>query len=108
MSTKFSEFLQTQKIDPRRLAAASARIERLRPEDRKAKLARRQAKASETKVEGDKPAKPRSGKPVTERLLTQALGGKPVPGAGKTRLLRAVNRVLEQRKKDPVDLRTLF
>jgi hypothetical protein len=109
MSTKFSDFLQTQKIDPRRLAAASARIERLRPEDRKAKLARRQAKASETKVEGaEAPPKPRSGKPVTDRLLAQALGGKPMPSAGKTRLLRAVNRVLEQQKKEPVDLRALF
>jgi hypothetical protein len=108
MSTKFSDFLQAQKIDPRRLAAASARIERLRPEDRRAKLAQRQAKASETKTEGEKPAKPRSGRPVTSRLLSQALGGKPVPGGGKTRLLRAVNRVLEQRKKEPVDLRALF
>jgi len=108
MSTKFSEFLQAQKIDPRRLAAASAQIERLRPEDRSVKLAKRQAKASENKVEGEKPAKPRSGRPITSRLLAQALGGKAVPGPGKTRLLRAVNRVLEQRKKDPVDLRTLF
>ena len=108
MSTKFSDFIQTQKIDPRRLAAASARIERLRPEDRKVKLAKRQAKASETKVEGETPAKPRSGRPVTARLLAQALGGKPMPSAGKTRLLRAVNRVLEQQKKEPVDLRALF
>lgn len=108
MSTKFSEFLTAQKIDPRRLAAASTQLEKLRPEDRRVKLAKKQAKGSEAKPEGDKPPKPRSGRPVTARLLAQALNGKPVPGPGKTRLLRAVNRVLEQRKKDPVDLRTLF
>jgi hypothetical protein len=109
MSNKFSEFLQAQKIDPRRLAAASAQLERLRPEDRKVKLAKKQAKGSEAKApEGEKPAKPRSGRPVTQRLLGQALNGKAVPAPGKTRLLRAVNFLLEQKKKDPVDLRVLF
>jgi hypothetical protein len=107
-STKFSEFLQAQKIDPRRLSATSKRIERLRPEDRAVRAAKRKAKGAEPKPDAEKPAKPRSGRPITPRLLSQALGGKPVPGGGKTRLLRAVNRVLEQRKKDPVDLRTLF
>jgi hypothetical protein len=109
MSNKFSEFLQAQKIDPRRLTAASLRLERLRPEDRKVKLAKRQAKGSDAKPpEGEKPAKPRSGRPVTPRLLGQALNGKAVPGPGKTRLLRAVNFILERKKKDPVDLRALF
>jgi Mg-chelatase subunit ChlI len=45
---------------------------------------------------------------VTPQLLRKAIEGKPVTGPGKTRLLRAVNRVLEQKKQEPVDIRALF
>jgi hypothetical protein len=110
MASKFAQFLTDNKIDPRRLAVASRSIERLRPEDRAARLARRTAKKSETKpAEGaEKPAKPRTGRPATGRLLTAATAGKPVSGPAKSRLLRAVNRILEQKKKSPTDLKSLF
>jgi len=107
MSSKFADFLKAQKIDPRRIPVASYRLERLMPEDRAKKLARRKAKGAQT--EGAPAAeKPRSGRPVTPALLDRALAGKAVPGPGKTRLLRAVNRVLEQKKQPAVDLRALF
>lgn len=109
MSTKFSEFLATNKIDPRRIRAASFELERLRPEDRATRLKKRLARGSESKpAEGEAPTKPRSGRPVTRQVLERALAGQPVSGPGKTRLVRAVNRILEQKKKDPVDLRKLF
>jgi hypothetical protein len=110
MASKFSEFLTANKIDPRRLAAASRELERLRPEDRAKRLARRTAKKSETKpVEGaEKPGKPRSGRPVTSRALAAAAAGKPVSGPAKTRLLRAVNHLLEQKKKSATELKSLF
>jgi hypothetical protein len=110
MASKFSEFLTTNKIDPRRVAAASRELERLRPEDRAKRLARRSAKKSESKpAEGaEKPGKPRSGRPATGRALSAAAAGKPVSGPTKTRLLRAVNRVLEQKKKSATDLKSLF
>lgn len=109
MASKFSEFLTTQKIDPRRIPIASRQLEMLRPEDRATRLKKRLAKSAEGKpAEGGETAKPRSGRPVTHRLLGLALEGKPVPGPAKTRLLRAVNRILEQKKKDPIDLRALF
>jgi hypothetical protein len=109
MASKFQQFLSENQIDPRRVLVASRAIERLRPEDRAARLARRQARKAETKPEpGSIPAKPRAGRKVTARLLAQALEGKPIQGPAKTRLLRAVNRVLEQKKKNPTDLRTLF
>lgn len=104
--SKFAEFVQQAKIDPRRLLVASNAAERFTREDRAAR-----AKSAAQKVgEGEKRAriKGRSGKPVTPRLLTAATAGKPVSGAQKTRLLRAVNRVLEQKKQEPVDLRKLF
>ena len=110
MASKFQDFLKTNKIDSRRIPAASTSLEKLRPEDRALKLKKRNSKKAEGgAAEGaEKPPKPRSGRPVTAQLLSKALEGKPVPGPGKTRLLRAVNRILEQKKKDPVDLRTLF
>ena len=113
MASKFADFVQKQGIDPRRILVASRQIERLRPEDRSVRLERRRRKSGEAApaaAEGADAtrAKPRSGRPVTRRLIDQALAGKPVTGPAKTRLLRALNKVLEQKKKDPADLRALF
>lgn len=109
MASKFSEFLEGKKIDPRRVASASRALERLRPEDRALKLKKRSAKPAEGGGEKSEAGpKPRSGRPVTEQLLHKAMEGKPLTGPGKTRLLRAVNRVLEQKKQEPVDIRALF
>lgn len=111
MASKFDKFLEDNQIDPRRLLATSRRIERLRREDRELKLKKKQGKKAEAPSEGEEqkpPPKPRSGRPVTQRMLKDISAGKSVSGSAKTRLLRAVNRVLEQKKKDPVDLRALF
>ncbi len=111
MATKFAQFLQDNKIDPRRIVAVSKRIERLRPEDRKLKTAKKASKGegAAKAAEGEaKPQKPRSGRPVTPRLISAATNGKAVAGPAKTRLLRAVNRILEQKKKTAVELKTVF
>ncbi|MBX3128273.1 MAG: hypothetical protein KF718_16230 [Polyangiaceae bacterium] len=108
MASKFSTFLQEHKIDTRRLLATSKRLERLTLEDRRLKARKKAGSESAPAEEGAKPRKPASGRPVTPRLVTAAEGGKPISGASKTRLLRAVNRILEQKKKDPIDLRALF
>jgi hypothetical protein len=111
-SSKFAQFLDKNKIDPRRLLAASKRIERLQPEDRALKLQKRRAKGggAAAAAEGDKaaPKKPRSGRPVTQRLVDAAHAGKPVAGPAKTRLLRAVNHLLSQKKQEKVELKTIF
>ncbi|MBI5535454.1 MAG: hypothetical protein HY898_22180 [Deltaproteobacteria bacterium] len=111
MASKFSEFLTTKKIDPRRVLIASQKIEGLQPADRTLRLTERKARKSEdppAKKEGEKRVKPRSGRPVTERSLNAALAGQTLTGPQKTRILRAINRILEQRKQDPTDLRALF
>jgi len=110
MASKFAQFLTDNKIDPRRIAAASRELERLRPEDRAKRLARQRAKKSDAKpAEGaEKPTKPRSGRPATGRVLAAAAAGKPISGPAKTRLLRAINRLLEQKKKSATDLKSLF
>jgi hypothetical protein len=109
MTTKLDDFLRQNKIDPRRLLAVSKRIERLRAEDRAIRLRRRLAKGeAAAAAAGEKADKPRSGRPVSAPLLARAQAGKALTGASKTRILRAINRILENRKKDPVDLRALF
>jgi hypothetical protein len=113
MSSRFSEFLSAEKIDHRRLLAASRKLERLRPEDRQIRLQRKLKKGTDAAAapaaEGaEKPAKPHSGRPVTPRLLQQALSGATISGPQKTRLLRALNSVLTQKKKGEVDLRKVF
>jgi hypothetical protein len=108
MATKLETFLKDNKIDPRRLVATSRQIERLRPDDRRIKLEQRRARKSE---DGKKPeglGKPRSGRAVSHTTLRQAVAGTRASGPTKTRILRAVNRVLEQRKKPAVTLAALF
>ena len=111
MASKFFEVLEQNKIDERRLLNASRSIERLRRQDRALKIAKRAAKG-EQKAESDgeaaKPSKPRSGRPVTKRLLSDVRAGKAVSGPAKTRLVRALNHILEQKKKDAVDIRAVF
>jgi hypothetical protein len=114
MSSRFSEFLTAEQIDPRRLLVASRQLERLRPEDRAIKLKKRLGKKNgETAAAKDgeakeAPPKRRSGRKVTPRLLQTAQAGGSLSGTQKTRLLRALNHVLGQKKKDPVDIRKVF
>jgi hypothetical protein len=108
--SKIEDFLKASKIDPRRILVASEKLEKLHPEDRSIRLAARQARKSEDggkKKEGDR-KKPRSGRPVTPRTLTAALKGKDITGPAKTRVLRAVNHVLAQKKLEQVALAALF
>jgi hypothetical protein len=111
--SRFAEFLSTEKIDPRRLIAASRQLEKLRPEDRAIRLQKRLSKGKEAPAAADgaaaaAPKKPRTGRPVTQRVVSAASSGGSLTGPQKSRLLRAVNHVLGQKKKDPVDLRKLF
>ncbi len=109
MST-FEEFLKAKSIDPRRILAASQKIEKLRPEDRsirlKKRIARKSEDAAKKKEEGLK--KPRSGRPVTPRAMAALMTGKSVSGPTKTRILRAVNHILEQKKQEKVDFKAIF
>ena len=105
--TKLSTFLTTNNLNRDRLLAVSHKLESLRRSDRDLKRARRQAKGAEG---GEKKviAKPRSGRPITERALNAALAGGAISGPTKQRILRAINYLLEQKKKDKIELKALF
>ena len=111
MATKFEDFLKEKKIDARRILVASTEIERLRLQDRKIRLAKRAARKSEDpakKKEGLAAEKPRSGRPVTHEAIAAAFAGKNVSGPQKTRILRALNAVLEQKKLEKIELASIF
>jgi len=108
MATKLETFLTKEKIDHRRLLSASHQLEKLRPGDRRIRLVQAQARKSEDAKKPEGLDKPRSGRPVTKVGLNNALAGKRLSGPHKTRILRAVNHVLELRKKTPVTLDALF
>jgi hypothetical protein len=106
--SKFSQFITERKLDARRILAASYRLEQLHPEDRVIRLNKRRARKAEG---GDVPKetrKPRSGRPVTPRAMGAAVRGEDLSGPTKTRILRAVNHLLELKKQDKVELRALF
>jgi hypothetical protein len=107
--TKFAEFIASKKLDTRRIMAASHQLEQLQPEDRLIKLNKRRARAAEGGEGAPKETrKPRSGRPVTHRALDAALKGGKLSGPTKTRLLLAVNHLLELKKQEKVELRALF
>ncbi|MBX3204686.1 MAG: hypothetical protein KF764_06425 [Labilithrix sp.] len=105
--SKLQTFLTQNKLNAKRLLAVSHALETLRPEDRTLKLERRRNRKAEG-GEKKEVAKPRSGRAVTTRSLDVALTGGTVSGPTKQRILRAVNHLLEQKKKDKVELKTLF
>lgn len=107
-TSKLATFLTSKKIDPRRVVTASHELETLRPEDRQIKLNRRRAKGGEGEAGPKEERKPRSGRAVTPRALHAALFGKSISGPTKSRILRAVNHLLEQKKTDKIDIRALF
>jgi hypothetical protein len=110
MASKFQEFLKDKKIDARRILVASAEIERLRREDRGIRLTKRQARKGEDADAKKKAAelKPRTGRPITQRAIDAVLAGKTVSGPVKTRILRALNHVLETKKQEKIELAAIF
>jgi hypothetical protein len=108
-ASKFAQFIASKKIDARRLLAASHTLETLTLEDRRIKLAKRAGKKEGTDPKAEKETrKPRSGRGVTPRALAAAMTGGTLSGPTKTRILRAVNHLLEQKKQEKVALKTLF
>ena len=107
--SKLGDYLTKNKIHPNRVVTASKEIERLQPPDRE--LAAKKKAMKDGKVDKDEAVlkqKPRSGRPVTGATMTKAIAGQTINGPTKTRIVRAVNAVLAQKKKGEIGLRDLF
>ncbi len=107
--TKLNDFLTQHKIDPRRVVLASTKLETRTPDDKKLAATKKAMKAGKVeKNEETLKQKPRSGRPVTSAAITKAMHGRDVSGPVKTRIARAVNALLTQKKKSEVTFRDLF
>lgn len=107
--TKLNDFLTTNKINPKRVVLASKAIESRQADD--VDLIKKKKAMKDGKLEKDpvvQKTKMRSGRPVTEPTLTKAMGGRLINGPSKTRIVRAVNAVLVQKKKTEIGFRDLF
>jgi hypothetical protein len=109
-NSKLATSLKEAKIDPARVIAKSHEIEALKPEDRVIKRAKKVAAGKDDDAsKAARTKKPRSGRPLTDRVMTAALKGeKTVSGPAKNRILRAVNAVREQKKLAKVELKAIF
>jgi hypothetical protein len=111
MPSKLQTFLADNKIDQRQLLAVSHKLESLRAEDRAIRLTKKRGAKSEdaaAKEKAKSAGKGRSGRPLNASTLAKVFASTPVPGPTRTRVLRAVNALLERRKKDKVELSALF
>lgn len=107
--SKFAGYLKENKIDPMRVVYASEQIEKLTPADRKIKLAKRQSKGKDDDAaKAAKKLKPRTGRPVTTQLVAKAIKGGDTTGPQKSRIVRALARVAEQKKLSAPDVSNLF
>lgn len=106
--SKFAAFITEKKLNTQRILSASHKLETLRPEDRTIRLAKRNARKGDAPTEKKDFGKPRTGRPVTPRAIDAAVAGKALTGPQKQRILRAVNHLLEQKKAEKIELKTLF
>jgi len=107
--SKFAGYLKENKIDPVRVVYASEQIEKFTPADRRIKLAKRLARGKDDDAaKAAKGQKPRTGRPVTLPLVTKAVKGGDVTGPQKSRILRALVRIAEQKKISAPELSNLF
>ena len=97
--SKLSDYRTKHKIDPRRVMAASKELEALRPEDRKIRLARVNAKGGDDAAKELAAQKRRSGRSISRPAIARALAGTTVTRKTRARIVRAVNAVLAQKSK---------
>jgi hypothetical protein len=107
--SKLGDFLTKNKIHPNRIVIASKALERMQKEDHDLSAKKKAMKDGKTdKDEAVLKQKPRSGRPVTSATVNKATAGQAINGPTKTRIVRAVNAVLTQKKKPAITLRDLF
>jgi len=106
------DFIHSKGIAPDSIVAISQKLEVMNPQDRKL-LAQRAAKRK-GKETASKPyaelniAKPHSGRGLTAATVASALNEQALSVRQRSKMLRAVNALLEKKKEAAVDMKTLF
>lgn len=107
---QFADFLSEKGLSPDQILRVSRRIESLRDADRalmRKRALKRRTSAGQSYEEANL-AKPRSGRPLRPGHLAAATGDQPVPGPVRTKLVRAVNQILQKKGQEPIRHPQLF
>jgi len=107
---QFSDFIREKGLDAEQILRVSRRLESLTDEDRELmrKRAVKRRTAAGQSYEEANIAKPRSGRPLRPGHLEAAMNDEPVPGPVRTKLVRAINAILEKKGQEPVRAPQLF
>ena len=106
----FSDFLDEKGVSTDRLLQVSRRLESVRSEDRDLMLQRaqlRRGKAGTSYAEANL-AKPRSGRPLRPGHVRAAMDDKPVTAPVRSKMVRAMNLLLEKKGQGKVSAPQLF
>lgn len=106
----FADVLQSRSLTPEQILRMSARLEKVQNEDRELirKRAEKRRRTPNKSYEEVGIAKPRSGRVLQPGHLAAAMEDKPVPGPVRTKLLRAVNALVEKKGGQPLRTTDLF
>jgi hypothetical protein len=106
------DFIHSKGILPDSIVAISQKLEATRLQDRKClqqRATKRRGKETASKTYAElNIAKPRSGRGLSASAVAAALNNHPLTACQRSKMLRAVNALLEKKKEAAVDMKTLF
>lgn len=106
----FSDFLAEKGVSTDRLLQVSRRIESVRNEDRaliRQRALKRRLEPRQSYAEANI-AKPRSGRPLRPGHVRAAMDDKPVTPPVRSKMVRAVNLLLEKKGQGKIGAQELF
>ncbi len=107
---QFSDFVSQSGLDANKILRASERLERVRDEDRelmRRRAEKRRRNAGQSYADAGL-AKPRSGRPLRPGHVAAVMADRPVPGPVRTKVVRAVNALLQKKGGEAVTAPKLF
>ncbi|WP_373046003.1 hypothetical protein [Vulgatibacter sp.] len=107
---QFSDFLSEKGIETKRLLQVSQRLERVGNADRdliRKRAEKRRRNPGQSYADANL-GKPKSGRSLRPGHIEAAMQDKPVPGPVRSKMVRAVNRLLEKKGQDAVTAPKLF
>jgi len=106
------DFIHSKGIVPDSIVATSQKLEAPQPQDRKLlaqRVAKRKGKETASKPYAElNIAKPRSGRGLSAATVALALNEQALTARQRSKMLKAVNALLEKKKEAAVDMKTLF
>lgn len=104
----FSDLLKSKNLPEAQILGVSRALEHLTPPDRDLYLKRRKARKEEKKYAEAGAEKPRSGRGITSQSLAKASADRPLPRKVRSKIVKAINTILERRGQEKVKIEQVF